>query len=131
MTDTDYSYLLNDVNRENAPELQGGMDVHINAKTKLTAGELRGVANANPDHPCSCIFRKAVRKMTDDAIVIVDKADLEGVIKDCYVCYEAKTVKGVVQRTKKVGKKRVADKSAPTKTAKKKASSGSSSSSSS
>lgn len=58
------------------------MKVKANAAFALTAGELRGACDQNPDHPHAAIFRKASRPFDDSHRLVVDRVDLEALLDD-------------------------------------------------
>jgi len=99
------------------------------AKTfKLTAGELRKAIEANPEHPKSKAFTKAVRGIPAVKEIIIERVDLEALLDD----KEVDTITRLVDHidpetnqptgdkvkveTKKIGKPRNGGKKATAKT---------------
>lgn len=71
--------------------LEGPMEVTVAETLKVTVGELKAAVKENPEHPKATVYNAATMGLSDKSIVVVEKADLQGLLEDKDV-YPTRTV---------------------------------------
>lgn len=93
------------------PEVGETIVVHEQSSFRVSVAELKEAIATHPDHPVGKVYAKAVRHLKDDAFVVVDRADVEGLIDNREVqTIVDRSEEGVETRRKEVA---VAAKNAP------------------